>query len=66
MSENVVQELESELAAELVDEYTEILMEEPILPPPPSHGQSSIYCLYTKLTSPEISACKLCDGYLNI
>jgi len=39
MPENVVQELEAKLTSELVDEYTEVLMDETILPPPPSHGQ---------------------------
>ena len=39
MSEKVLQNLEEELAAQMLDEYTETLIEGPILPPPPSHGK---------------------------
>lgn len=44
MTEIILQNLEEELATQMVNEYTETLIEEPILPPPPSHGKFIIIC----------------------
>ena len=39
MPEIALQKLEAELASELVDEYTSALLDDNVIPPPPSHGE---------------------------
>ena len=39
MSRVLLDDLEADLAANTPDEYSEMLYDEPILPPPASHGQ---------------------------
>ena len=47
MSDAELHDLEEQLAAQMVGDYTRSLLEEPILPPPPSHADGNTQVKHT-------------------